>query len=123
MAFRTLRINDAGDIDLSGGRAHVIEDGEAIAQTVRSYLRTFRGEWMLNKLLGVPYWEEVLVKAPNVGLLESIFSKAILERPGVRSLEQLDLELLDSPARTLQVTFTASTKTGTISADVPLEVL
>lgn len=122
MAYRTARVNDDGDLDLTGGRATLIENDQATAQLIRSYLRTFRGEWYLKRLtLGVPYWEDVLVHAPNGALLESIFAKAILERPGVRGLDQLDLDLGDD--RTLLVEYTANTKTGTISRSVPLEVL
>lgn len=124
MAYRTLRVNDSGDLDLAGGRAHMIENDEATAQLIRSFLRTFLGEWFLAKLtLGVSYWDDVLVKAPNGGVLEAIFSAAILGRPGVRSLESLDLELVDDPERALVVEYVANTKTGPIARSVPLELL
>lgn len=124
MAFRTFRITDDGDLDLAGGRAHIIEDDEAIAQTVRSYLRTILGEWYLARLtMGLPLWDDILVKAPNAMLLEQIFARAITKRPGIRSLESLDLELLDDPRRALKVSFVARTVNGTpISRNVPLEV-
>lgn len=113
MGVKTIRVDDAGDLDLTGGRARAITSTEARAQLVRSYLRTVRGEWFRAlKSLGVPYWEDILVHAPNANLIESIFAQAILERPGIVGLSTLDLELLEQPARTLSVTFVATDEDG-----------
>lgn len=123
MAFRTFRITDDGDLDLAGGRAHLIEDEEAIGQIVRSYLRTILGEWFLARLtMGLPLWDDILVKAPVAMLLEQVFANAIVKRPGIRSLESLELDLLDEPRRTLSVAFVARSVGGAvISRKVPLE--
>lgn len=121
MAYRTFRVNESGDLDLTGGRATLIDEDEAIAQTVRSYLRTFLGEWYLaRKTMGVPWWEDVLVKAPSAALLEQVFRTAITRRPGVRALEKLDLSLNDE--RVLEVTYVIRTRTGELSRTVPLDL-
>lgn len=121
MAIRTLRVNASGDLDLSGGRAHWLEGTSATPQLITSYLRTIRGEWYLaRKTMGVPYWEEVLVHSPNVAFVETVFVRAIAERPGVRRVESIELELVD---RALRVTYVANTKDGPINASTTIAPL
>lgn len=120
---RTLRINDDGDLDLSGGRAHMLTGPEAVAQNIRTRLRTFRGEWFMGlQRYGVPYYEDVLVHHPNAYALEKAFADVVLGTPDVVALEKLDLELPEDGTRELRVYITARTAETTITFTEVLEI-
>jgi len=55
----------------------------ARAQDAASNIRTFAGEPYYDTTLGVPYWEQVLGKAPPISLMKSLWNSAALEVPGV----------------------------------------
>lgn len=63
-----------------------------IQQRLKQSLWFFLGEWYLDITDGVPYYENVLVKAPVQLTLESTFKQAILDTPGVLELTKFDLE-------------------------------
>lgn len=94
-----------GDLDISGKdfRLTVEETGEALAQRLSIRLDFARGEWALDLRQGVPYFEEILVKNPDLIGVRAIFREVILETPGVESIDQLDLDL-DTAQRILRVT-------------------
>lgn len=99
-----LAIGANGDLSLVTGR-------DAIAQHLSVRLRTFRGEWRLDERVGLPYFQSILVKAPNMAVVRSIYRRAILSTPGVTSLEGLTVSL-DYLTRTLSVSFRAQTTDG-----------
>ena len=112
MAARDLRLDpDTGDLDVTGGQLALVSDSAAIAQAVRCHLSFFKGEWFLDITAGLPYFEQILVKNPNIPALNAVYEKAILAVPGVSSLVSLVLDY-DSAARTLAVTFRATTDDG-----------
>jgi len=94
------------DIDLDGEQFSIVDDDEALVQHLLVRLRLFKGEWFLNPDVGVPYYESVLVKNPSLVAIRAIFRQAVLTTPGIASLDSLTTEL-DTPTRTLTVTFTA----------------
>lgn len=91
--------------------------GESVAQHIRIRLLTVLGEWFLDLREGMPYYEEILVKGPNIARLRQIYRTAIGEVPGVREVPVLRLAL-DRATRTLTVTFQAILEDGiTIDSD------
>ena len=113
MTSRDLLLTDAGDLDLSGNAAHLSSDLEAIRQSIAIRLRFFRGEWFLDETAGLPYFQEILIKNPQVPALQSVFRAELLKTPGVSSVESLSL-VFDKPGRELAVTFRVMTDTGAI---------
>lgn len=118
------------DLELSGDTL-TIENGDlvlvdgmaAIAQHLRIRLRFFRGEWFADQRIGIPFYDAVFLKRPNLGLIRSILRETITTTPGVLSVETLDFEL-DAGARRLSVEVAATTSSGTLdfSEEFILEV-
>ena len=112
-----LELVDA-QIVLFGDRAKADEFREAVAQDLRTRLKFFKGEWFLDQFEGVPYFENILVKAPDPAVIKSIFRDAILNTPHIVSVNNLVL-LVDASTREASLEFVANTDDGSviISAD------
>ena len=90
----------------------VIENGDfvyqsgidAIDQHLLFTLRFFKGEWFLDLRVGIPYFQQVLIKNPDAVALNSIFKQAILNTPGVIELTGFSLDF-DPALRILSVNF------------------
>jgi hypothetical protein len=106
-----LKLDNDGDLAIEGGGPVYVEDVEAIAQHLRIRLKMFLGEWKLNPLEGIPYYQRVLEKNPDSAVISVLFRKVILGTPGIKSLDDMELEL-DRSARTLTLSFAATATTG-----------
>lgn len=112
-APRNFKLTTDNDFDLSTGNLQMLSGIESIAQDIRLALQFFMGEWFLDRSVGVPYFQEVLVKTPDPNALQSIFRKIILGRPGVVSL--LDIQLAqDDETRKLNLAFRVQTDAGVL---------
>jgi hypothetical protein len=105
-----------GDLAVEMGDLVIVDGIEAIAQDIWICLRFFKGEWDLDQNIGMPYFQKILVKAPNMAVIRQIYQKAILSRPGVQSITELTLTL-DSATRTLRIAFRAKTIAGPLTFD------
>ena len=117
--IRDIALDANGDWDISNGDIQLIGDEPAIAQAVTIALMFFKGEWFLDASAGVPYFQNVLVKNPDVTLLQGIFRKAILDVEGVSSLVSLDVTY-DRAARNLTVAWSALADTTLLKGTVTL---
>lgn len=117
--YRDIALDADGDWDFAGADFTLVSGLAAIRQAVQIALSFFKGEWYGDTSLGVPYFQDVLVKGASPQILSSVFRKAILDVPGVLDLLSLDIAV-DTSTRSLSVTFTASTDLGEIEATVPL---
>lgn len=106
-----------GDVSLSAGDIALVGGVESIAQAAKISLQLFLGEWFLDEEKGVPWFEEVLVKGPNLVAVRGMFRKKLLEVPGVMDVLQLDLQLTNA-TRTLRVGFRCSTDVGEFAEEV-----
>jgi len=113
-----------GDLELRNGQLvwlgedpdDVDEARAETAQRLRVRLHFAKGEWFLDQRLGLPIWEEMLVKAPDLSRVRRAFREAIAGTPGIESVESVEVSL-DSTTRELSVDFTATTADGqTITA-------
>lgn len=71
-------------LDASGNIALATEPYSQ-AQDAASALRTFLGEVYYNTLLGVPYFQRILGKAPSAQFIKAAFVEAALTVPGIAS--------------------------------------
>lgn len=92
---------------------------DLIGQRIKQRLQLFLGEWYLDVTAGVPYFQEILIKGPRQGRVESILKATVTGTPGVTELLAFDLGF-DSPTRVLTLTFTVRTDAGEISDTVEL---
>lgn len=88
-------------------------DMDNIYQNIKQNLRIFKGEWFLDRTLGLPYFESILIKNPNSALVATLYKNKILETKGVTKLNAFSMEF-DSASRQLSVTFEATITTGEV---------
>lgn len=105
-----------GDLVIEGGDLKLVDGIDAIAQHVAIRLQLFQGEWFLDTRVGVPYYQSILVKNPDLVLVRSIIRTAILSTPGITGLDSFDLDF-DAATRALTVAFEASTTEGPLVFD------
>lgn len=102
------------DVIFVDGDILFIANAERVAQDVKIKLLTFYGEWFLNVEHGVPYFEYILDKDPNLLLIRQIFREKILEVDDVNGVDELDLDY-DVRNRTLEVSFSVTTNFGLVT--------
>jgi len=112
---------EGGDTALEKGDLVLVDGVDAIEQHLRIRLKTFKGEWFLDQRAGMPYFQSILVKAPNLPVIVGIYRKAILTTPGVTGVDDLAVNF-DAATRSLSVRFSAQTSDGPISYDEEVEI-
>ena len=105
-----LLLDDSGVVLRNGDWAFAV-DREGIQQRISQVLKTIAGEWFLDLDYGLPYFEQILIKNPNLPAVQDIFRRALLSVKGVSSVERLTLSL-DTPNRILRVDWVVSTDLG-----------
>ena len=91
-----------------------------MAQSLRIALHFFLGEWFLDLDEGVPMFEQVLVKNPNLPAIQAMFREKILSVPGILAIESFRFDYFTT--RDLRIDFAASTEFGELSATVEVPV-
>lgn len=77
-----------------------------VSQKLRIRLSFFKGEWYLNINKGLPYYEEIFVKNPNLSYIEDLIIFEINTCPGVEKLLEFNL-LYENITRELLIDFKA----------------
>jgi len=98
-----------GDTSFVGGLDSIVSD-------IHARFRFFKGEWFLDTEFGVPYFSEVLVKAPVLNAIREVFLKVIRGTPGVSEVTRLEL-VYDGANRSLSVAFRAKSDLGELIVD------
>lgn len=111
MADFALDEADNTDIGIVGGNLTIVDGTDAIAQHLLIRLRFFKGEYQLDRSIGVPYFEDIFVKNPSLVVVRAIMREVILETPGVLEITRFDLSV-DSAIRQLNVDFTVQVSTS-----------
>lgn len=117
-----LELDSDGDLLVEGGDLALVAGVDAVKQHVGIACQWFRGEWFLAPEKGVPYFEQVLIKSPNLRAIEGLFRSAVTGVPGVDSVEEMSLDH-DRRTRRLSVRFRARAGAESIegTADVAVE--
>ena len=110
-------LDDDGDEYADSTGLAMTGDLPGIKQQTTLRLGFFKGEWFLNEDTGIPWYEEIIVKNPNLIRIREIFRDAILSVTGIREVTFMDL-LFSSYARTLSVNFRASTDLGELGINL-----
>lgn len=110
-------LDDGGDEYADSTGLAMTGDLPGIKQQVTLRLGFFKGEWFMNEDTGIPWYEEIIVKNPNLIRIREIFRDAILSVTGIREVTFMDL-LFSSYARTLSVNFRASTDLGELGINL-----
>lgn len=89
------------------------------AQLVKSRLLTILGEWKPTPNLGMPWFDAVMTKAPDLSLIEGLVRDVIIETPHVLDVSYVNLNL-DKGMRTLNISFSAISDWGDFEEEVSL---
>lgn len=100
-----------GDLLVTAGDLPLVTDIDAIRQEAEIRMSFFLGEWFLDVTAGIPYFQSILVKAPNLNAIRSIFIDEVLNVVGIKSVLSMDLSY-DAVARKLSVSWAADTDLG-----------
>ncbi len=111
--------NGTKDLILASGDLVLVADLAAIEQEILIRLQFLRGSWFLDTTAGLPYFDSILTKAPNLAAIRTIFSNEILASAGVRSILSLTLDF-DRALRKLRVTFSVNTDLGQLDSSLVL---
>lgn len=105
-----LFLDETGNISLRKSET-LDELVDLICQRVKCRLQTFRGECYLDRNMGVPYFQEVMKKNPDLGKVRSLLAATIVGVEGVKSLEGLKIKF-DASTREYKVIFRALADNG-----------
>ena len=103
-----------GDLDFSSNNFSIVTGDDELVQKLFVRLQFFLGEWFLDERVGIPYYQEILKKNPNLVSVRRIFRDTIVTTNGVEDLDTFNFEF-DRATRALTMSFTAvKTEGGTI---------
>lgn len=106
-----------GDLVITAGGDIVLAD--SVRQAIRIRLLWFAGEWRFNEEFGIPYYDEVYIKKPNLEKIKLILTREIRKVEEVLDVRDMNI-LLDSNSRVATVTFTVYTSVETFEMEVAL---
>lgn len=112
--MKDLKLNADGDLAIIGFDLALVEGRDQVAQRLKTRLKTFLGEWFLDVTRGVPYFEDILVKAPDMTRVNAIITQQILLDPEITSVISF-ASSFDPSTRRLSYVVDVDTVFGTIS--------
>lgn len=98
---------------IQNGDLVLADDKQGILQNILQTLKIYFGEWFMNTSLGIPYFNQILVKNPQQDVINAILINQILNVPGVSQLNEYSFTP-DFIARKLEVSFLAQTTAGLV---------
>ncbi len=101
IALQDLRIDSSGDL---ADPIELVTGADAVVQRLWIRFHFWLGAWFLDQRLGIPWIEQIYVKAPNENLVTSILRRVVAECAGVASVKRF-VCTFDYPARRLSVEF------------------
>ena len=81
-----IKLDTFGDMSITGGNIDLVTGLRAIGQDIACRIKTVRGEWILDILNGIPYFEYVWVTNPNRLVLDFLFRQTIKTTAGVKQV-------------------------------------
>lgn len=114
MAFESvMALNADGDIylDSSGNIARKTTHSDVVCQRIQSTLRLFSGEAYLDDTKGVPYYDEILKKNPDLGRIRSLLVSLITGVSGVDKINSLSVDF-DASSREYNLYFSCTADDG-----------
>lgn len=79
-----LKLSSQHDLLFKNHRLVLVDGANQKAQQIKIALLTFLGEWFLDTSIGVPYFEQVLLKTVDKVKVENIFRQKIIAVKGVK---------------------------------------
>lgn len=113
-----IKLTTGGDLDLSTGDIQMTDD---LAQKVAIRLRWFLDEWRLGPKLGLPYFQTILVKNPDIAAITRAIRSEVMKVDGISGVNNLSISIIPEK-RLLRCKFNAVTTTTTQGMEVEVNV-
>ncbi len=97
-----LKLDSAGDLAVENNELVLFDGADEITQLVQQRLNTFLGEYFYDTSIGVPYFEQILVKNPQPAIVYALLKNMITETDGVTELTEFDVDY-DAANRTMDI--------------------
>jgi hypothetical protein len=98
---------------VNGSLVLVTDVAQEAAIVLRNKFKFTKGEYFLDVRQGVPYFELVFVKNPNLLLIKRLFRDVIMSVPGIARVIDLSMSL-ETRTRKLAFSFRAQADNGRI---------
>ncbi len=99
------------DLQITNGDLSLVTGSDAIAQDLQQRLQSWLGEWFLDTTWGIPFKQQILVKNPNLDLIQADIMLATTDTPGVVQVTDFNF-VYDNNARSLSVKLTVQDSNG-----------
>lgn len=106
MGALDLKLDDDDDLVVEGDDLALVEGVEGTKQAVKIGLRFFLGDWFLDESDGIPFFERIFIKNPNLIEVREWFRLAIADAPGITDV--VSLQLISTADRITQVKYVAN---------------
>lgn len=94
---------------------------ETVGQRLKIRLQTFLGEWFINTVYGVPYWQRLLgIKQTSKAAADLIFQQEILKEEGVKEIVTFESTFVN---RRYSLVFSVRVVTGEVTAPIVVNPL
>lgn len=94
----------------------LVEGIDYYRQKVSIELQFFFGEWFLDDTKGIKFFELILIKNPNITLVDNLIKTAIIDIEGILSIVSYD-SVFDKTARKFSIVSTVLTDAGEFTLD------
>jgi hypothetical protein len=102
-----------GDLLEVANQIKQVTELDSLAQAIYSDLKTFLGEYWLNKKLGVPYFQVIFVKSIDLSFKKTLMKNEIFKREEVLEILSFQADFIGA-TRTFKISFSAKTTLGII---------
>lgn len=106
----------SGDLAIENGDLVLVSGADELVQLLRTRLLWFYGEYKFNTSLGVRYFEDILVKNPNIPNIETLLKNVIAETDGVNKIASFQMDY-NAQQRTASISFVVDSVYGTLSLE------
>jgi hypothetical protein len=96
------------DFIIRNGEFFIVNDASQLVQNLHERLTCFRDDFFLDRLHGVPYFQEIFIKPTNINNVESILKDAILADNEITELLTFELDF-NSSTRKVSLVFSFKT--------------
>lgn len=101
------------DLMITNGDLSLATGDVAIQQDLQQRLQLWLGEWFLDTTKGVPYRQQILIKNPNMDVVQADITGTVTDTPGIEQILDINFSF-NGPGRALTVVVSAQTSSGQV---------
>lgn len=105
------------ELDLNFNLKFTTSLKEYVAQKIENVLRTFKNEWFLNRDLGLPYYDRILIKNADINDVNNLLRAAVMGIFEIIQILEFD-SVYDTETRVYSVSFKAKASDETTTEEV-----